>query len=71
MNKNERTWFFNSCHEINILVDFSVSHVSSSQLRKQNTRFDSISEYYQLCDDDVTHSVIKKHFSHGLEYKYR
>ena len=41
MNKNERTWFLNSYHEINILVDFSVSHVSSSQLRKQNTGFDS------------------------------
>ena len=71
MTKNERNWFFNSCHEINILVDFSC--FARLKLATEETKYKIrfISEYYQICHDHVTHSLLKKHFSHGLEYKCR
>ena len=37
-----------------------------ARLKLQN----HISEYYQLCHNHVTHSLIKKHFLHGFKYKY-
>ena len=62
MNKNER---------INILVDFFCFAPLKLATEETKYKIRFISEYYQLCHDHVTHSLIKKHFSHGFEYKYR
>ena len=62
MNKNER---------INILVDFFCFAPLKLATEETKYKIRFISEYYQLCHDHVIHSLIKKHFSHGLEYKYR